>query len=186
MFLPWVPSISFGVVLISGNEVDVSLHEVCEGSLRLSLNVQLHMKEATCEHNYYDRLQTNLYNRGRFAITTYLSNLKLSGRIYHFQLCNTIMHLHKDRNSLIYKQEYFKKETEQKHYSIILYLKIILFHVKMTKHTTDYSINTFRTTKRGKLWSTIEKEVVILFQFLKLKVSKICFLRLSSVQNHSI
>lgn len=41
MFLPWVPSICFGVVLVCGNEVDLSLHKVCEGSLCLPLNVQL-------------------------------------------------------------------------------------------------------------------------------------------------
>lgn len=42
MFLPRVPSIRFGVILVCGNEVDLSLHEVCESSLCLPLNVQLH------------------------------------------------------------------------------------------------------------------------------------------------
>lgn len=44
IFLPWVPSIRFGVILICGNEVDFSLHEVGESSLCLPLNVQLHNK----------------------------------------------------------------------------------------------------------------------------------------------
>lgn len=45
MSLPWVPSIWFGVILVRGLEGNISLGEICEGSLGLPLNVQLYKKK---------------------------------------------------------------------------------------------------------------------------------------------
>lgn len=38
-FLPWIPSVCFGVILVRGNKVDLSFHEVCKGFLCLPLDV---------------------------------------------------------------------------------------------------------------------------------------------------
>lgn len=40
--LPRVPAVRLGVILVRGHEIDLSLHEVCESSLVLSLDIQLH------------------------------------------------------------------------------------------------------------------------------------------------
>lgn len=42
--LPGVPSISFRVKLVCGNEGNIPFHEVCEGLLCLPLNVQLQIR----------------------------------------------------------------------------------------------------------------------------------------------
>lgn len=42
--LPGVPSISFRVKLVRGNEGNIPFHEVCEGLLCLPLNVQLQIR----------------------------------------------------------------------------------------------------------------------------------------------
>lgn len=62
LVLPRVPSIRFGVILVCGNEVDLSLHEVCESSLCLPLNVQLcnekyrHDRHISNKHKGYSSL----------------------------------------------------------------------------------------------------------------------------------
>lgn len=43
--LPRVPAVRLGVILVRGHEIDLSLHEVCESSLVLSLDIQLHTEE---------------------------------------------------------------------------------------------------------------------------------------------
>lgn len=47
VWVPRVPAVRLGVVLIGGDEADLSLHEVCERSLRLPLDVELHRGKAS-------------------------------------------------------------------------------------------------------------------------------------------
>ena len=41
IFLPGVPLIRFGIILVGGDEVNLSLHEIGEGMVVLPLEVEL-------------------------------------------------------------------------------------------------------------------------------------------------